>query len=156
MHSRHPRWFPSPSHVFFNFDVLRPEAEAVLQVSKLLTAMDVPEPAMWSDLRSIARKCAEIFECDDQRLLHESFPMMQQYNELGAPKREVAFELSLLACFFLDRLRNAKHSEALHSGGRLKFQRESGPETPSARLESQASGAYRRSSAPSFVFIFSA
>lgn len=73
-------------------DVLRPEAEAVLQVSKLLTAMDVPEPAMWSDLRSIARKCAEIFECDDQRLLHESFPMMQQYNELGAPKREVAFE----------------------------------------------------------------
>lgn len=90
MHSRHPRWFPS--HVFFNFDVLRPEAEAVLQVSKLLTAMDVPEPAMWSDLRSIARKCAEIFECDDQRLLHESFPMMQQYNELGAPKREVAFE----------------------------------------------------------------
>ena len=68
-------------------DVLRPEAEAVLQVSKLLTAMDVPEPAMWSDLRSIARQCAEIFECDDQRLLHESFPMMQQYNELGAPKR---------------------------------------------------------------------
>ena len=86
MHSRHPRWFPS--HVCFSTSglPLRPKGEAVLQVSELLTAMDVPEPDLWSDLRSIARKCAEIFECDDQRLLHESFPMMQQYNELGPQK----------------------------------------------------------------------